>query len=95
MVFRFRREPPPRPDQPASPFTELPEELMRGRLTFRQILQGILNFLFLLLLGAALVGLVLTFAYMIAFRPDELVKWSTQLIQAVQDLLRPLIASIG
>ncbi len=87
MVFRFRREQKKTPSS-SLPFTEMPEELKPKPPTFGHVVRSVLNTLFLILLGIALVAMVAAFAYELAFHPDILVAWSNQFITSLQNLFQ-------
>jgi D-alanyl-lipoteichoic acid acyltransferase DltB (MBOAT superfamily) len=92
-VFRFRRSSPEAIKGPASPFTELPEEIKNQRPSFGRLVQKVFNFLFLLILGLVLVGLVLAFAYQLVHSPEKLQAQATSLVKPVYDFIQGLIAA--
>jgi hypothetical protein len=95
LALRFNRGQNKRNKVTVAPFTELPPEIRRSQFSFWRMLQGILNFLMLLILGLALVGLVYAFAYQMENNPQMLADWSNDLIRTVEGWLQSLLADIS
>lgn len=76
---------------PTSPFTEMPEELKRGRSTFGRLVRGFFNTLFLIVLGLALVALVIAFAYQLIYYPEKMGLWASSLIEAIKELVQSVL----
>ena len=77
-------------NEQVSPFTEIPEEIKKDRSSFGRMARGFFNFLFLLILGLALLALVLAFAYQQIFHPETLQLWASGLIATVQEFIQSL-----
>ncbi len=92
-VFRFRRNPAVRGDGSLSPFTEIPEDLKHNKASFGRAIRGVFNFIFLLVLGVALLGLVGAFAYQMIFHPQVLWTWCSNLVSSVDSFIQALVAS--
>jgi hypothetical protein len=92
LALRYRREPEKRNGNTVFPFTELPDDVKLDRFSPLGAVRKVLNFLLLFLLGLALLGLVLAFAYQLVTQPHVLGQWSIQLIQSVQKFVEALLA---
>jgi len=90
-VFRFRRGASADLNRSPLPFTEIPDELRRGRFSFGRLARGVLNFLFLLILGLALAGLVFAFAYQMINNPDTLQAQANSIVTAALEFFQALI----
>ncbi len=88
-VFRFRRKTAPVTTDDSSPFTEVPVELRRG-FVFSKVIHKVFNFLFLLILGISLLGLVLAFAYQMIYHPNVLQAQAASVVTAVQSFIQAL-----
>ncbi len=89
-VFRFRRATPAREDRPASPFTEVPEDLKPKVNPVGHFIQQFINVLLLLVLALALIGLVWAFGYQLIHNPQVIVAWCTDLVNTVQQFIHSL-----
>lgn len=76
-----------------SPFTEMPEELKRSRLTVGKVFRFLLNAIFMIILTVALVALVAAFAYEIVHHPDALAKWAYSITNPVVTFIQSIAAS--
>jgi hypothetical protein len=74
-----------------SPFTEIPDELKRGRPWFGRLVRGFFNTLFLIILGLALVALVIAFAYQLIYSPEQMGAWASGLIEAIEEVIRSVV----
>ncbi len=90
-VFRYRRGEPADPNVRTLPFTEIPDDLKRGRFSFGRLVRGFFNFLLLLILGLALVALVLAFAYQMTYHPDVLRAQASSIVTPVVNFFQTII----
>jgi hypothetical protein len=90
-MFRIRRKGKANQNGQISPFTEMPKELKKERSSFGRRVRGFINFLLLFILGLALLGLVIAFAYQIIYNPKFLGEWASGLISAIQGFIQMLL----
>lgn len=90
-MFRTKRSSQTSQEYISSPFTEMPAELKPEKSSIGRRLQGLLNFLFLLVLGLALISLVLAFAYQMTHNPEALAAWCNQVVTNVQNFVIMLV----
>jgi hypothetical protein len=91
-VFRFKRNSPVEQDGLVLPFTEMPEELKHRHPPLGSLVQKFFNFLFLLILGVALIGLVLAFAYQLIYNPDALQAQASSVVAPTLNFIQGLAA---